>query len=1574
MRLLLFILILVSYSVANAQYSSSRIVELEEIDSRTADSIVHSFPSISFNNFFESSRSNKVPYVAYDDPMTVTYDTVIGGWYAIITRHKDHWAMDSTQLIVFSPGLGEEGFNYDKLRLYGIHKEMINTGWDGGVPLADYIYYPVYVSLQEPNDNTTTNNVRPKIDILLDVFKIRRNGARGPGLPDVHLTGISQGGQYSVKFPLYMANSTDSSYAKMINSMWIVQGVDAEFSGKGAQPLSWPTYYGWWSKNFRGRLVYLWNNGDAERKSGTYIKAMNDSMPGSAVQIKTNFGLANCGHCRFQDGYNINRTWASGADIIHTKWFNTAGEETTPQTSLNQTWAQWLIRNGDTTISGVNRLPVVSAGFGQEITLPTNSVNLDGSATDADGTITSYLWEKISGPDTYTFGDNTDPTTTFSGLVAGTYELRLTATDNDGGTSSATTTVTVNAEPGNEPPTVNAGGDISITLPTSSVSLEGVASDADGTISSYTWTKVSGGTATIESPSAATTVISGLSQGGYVFRLTVEDNEGSTAFDDVLVTVSGAPGANKVINIAFVKTVGFYKNPEWNNFNVDGNVLSGVTSQQFNYSDGSPSSIYLTMNRQVATNDNGANYTGFAGIPDSVIRYASTHNPGRNVTLFGLDNAKPYNLSIVSTRNSAGPVTIFTVGGVSDTVATGGNKSELATFTNVTPTNGQIVINISNGPGSGYNYINAIMLTEIGSEADNQLPVSDPGDNQVITLPTSSVTLNGTGSNDPDGTIASYEWTQVSGPATATIETPAADQTVVSSLTHGTYIFQLKVTDNEGGESINQVQVRVNTEENEIPIVNAGNDTVTSVQSYTLRGSAFDWDGTIVSHTWTLYMGTGASITNPGSYETSVSGLEAGEYQFVLTAIDNSGAAGTDTIKVTVIEPPVFNCKADAGLDQVLPVGTPDAELLGKAGSFGDGDETYAWRCITTVDQDWKAKIKQFDSANATVQILPFKDGGYNFELTVTDTTGCVSKDTVNVTIAWGAMPPQGTNSNGWRRATAADTVAMNAQHGVGYAKINDVIIDGANTGTVAAGKLDINLFNVSGLTITPGQKIFIKGGHYRSIRMSFAAGQVAGSAAQPIILTNYDGQVRAQSFTIVNIKNVKMTGRYVEGVSGHKDFKGHADGAYAWSRGKYGFCLDAEWSSLGGISLRVAGTTTDSCEFEYIEAGNGNFTGMMFKNDNTTETWRNFRIHDCYIYSPDGEGVYLGSTGADPQNMMENWKFYNNRIVNAGNEIFQFGQIGTGTDIYNNVFVNSAKRFKSAFSRFQSFGVQLNIRAGNVKFRDNINIGFRESMYNFFYGSKTGASVGNDTVYVQNNLHLYGTGRYGGYMSDGSNPISGQVVKVTDNFYGQFDFRGDEYYTGAEAVNTSTVIRTDVATPKFYSRNNVIDGSGGKTTFMTGTGLDSAGNTIASIEYPAFVNGGMPAGFNWNYFEEWTDSVYISFGDEYANQVGVNTGAPVTYDSGHYVTRFGKTYRSLQDNNHAHVPKGRSDEWWELITWTGPGGQTYYYPPEDYRLVDGSYYELRGMGLQETGGTVPRTPVIRIKKHGKLRFTPPES
>ena len=46
----------------------------------------------------------------------------------------------------------------------------------------------------------------------------------------------------------------------------------------------------------------------------------------------------------------------------------------------------------------VNQNPVANAGPDQNITLPTNTLNINGSGSDSDGSIVSYLWEKVSGP------------------------------------------------------------------------------------------------------------------------------------------------------------------------------------------------------------------------------------------------------------------------------------------------------------------------------------------------------------------------------------------------------------------------------------------------------------------------------------------------------------------------------------------------------------------------------------------------------------------------------------------------------------------------------------------------------------------------------------------------------------------------------------------------------------------------------------------------------------------------------------------------------------------------------------------------------------------------------------------------------------------------------------------------------------------------------------------------------------------------------------------------------------------------------------------------------------------------
>lgn len=102
----------------------------------------------------------------------------------------------------------------------------------------------------------------------------------------------------------------------------------------------------------------------------------------------------------------------------------------------------------------------------------------------------------------------------------------------------------------------------------------------------------------------------------------------------------------------------------------------------------------------------------------------------------------------------------------------------------------------------------------------NLPPVVDVGTDQTITAPVSSVTVDGSLSKDPDGSIASYSWSQVSGPSTSTIANSNVAKTAISSLVPGIYIFKLTVTDNQGLSSFAQISVTVNvaTAINPIPI------------------------------------------------------------------------------------------------------------------------------------------------------------------------------------------------------------------------------------------------------------------------------------------------------------------------------------------------------------------------------------------------------------------------------------------------------------------------------------------------------------------------------------------------------------------------------------------------------------------------------------------------------------------------------------------------------------------------------------------------------------------------------------
>jgi len=309
-----------------------------------------------------------------------------------------------------------------------------------------------------------------------------------------------------------------------------------------------------------------------------------------------------------------------------------------------------------------NQAPIAKAGDDQTIPLSWNYFpTINGTASsDPDGWIQSYSWSKVSGPSSFTIVSPNSGQTKVNNLVAGVYTFRLTVTDNKGATATDDVVITMVADdgtapsgggitnpvPGNKPPIPRAGDDQTIPLswnyfPTVNGTT---SSDPDGWIQSFSWSKVSGPSSfTIVSPNSGQTKITNLVAGTYVFRLTVTDNSGATATDDVVINMIG---------------------------------------------DGSGGGI----------------------------------------------------------------------------------------ITNPVP--------------------------------GNQPPVARAGADQSIPLSWNYFpTVNGTPSTDPDGWIKAFAWSKVSGPSSYTIVSPNAGQTKINNLVAGTYVFRLTVTDNSGATSTDDVVI-----------------------------------------------------------------------------------------------------------------------------------------------------------------------------------------------------------------------------------------------------------------------------------------------------------------------------------------------------------------------------------------------------------------------------------------------------------------------------------------------------------------------------------------------------------------------------------------------------------------------------------------------------------------------------------------------------------------------------------------------------------------------------------------------
>lgn len=361
-------------------------------------------------------------------------------------------------------------------------------------------------------------------------------------------------------------------------------------------------------------------------------------------------------------------------------------------------------------------------------------------------------------------------------------------------------------------PIVNAGPAQTITLP-ATLTLSATASDPVGTITTYLWAKLQGGTATIQSPGTAQTTVTGLSQGVYTFRCTVTNNSGLQSYDDVFITVNGSPTTTKTARFNFSLT----SKPVTSYTNLFGHPHSGVLTgtdpvtgiglNTVASNAWSPNGSVSALDNLTVVNDGGGYVVDQAALANAF--FTGNHSAVVNFKVTGLTPGKLCKILVIGNAVSTPRVTKVVVNGETKQYAATQNSSKAAIFDQVPiPSDG--IINIAayahESDGSSYGVISAIIVDEYIGETGpvNQLPVVNAGYDQSIELP-SIVTLTATAS-DPDGTIDSYLWTKISG-GNATINSPNAATTVISGLSSGTYVFRCTVTDSDGGTAFDDVQV-----------------------------------------------------------------------------------------------------------------------------------------------------------------------------------------------------------------------------------------------------------------------------------------------------------------------------------------------------------------------------------------------------------------------------------------------------------------------------------------------------------------------------------------------------------------------------------------------------------------------------------------------------------------------------------------------------------------------------------------------------------------------------------------------
>lgn len=237
-------------------------------------------------------------------------------------------------------------------------------------------------------------------------------------------------------------------------------------------------------------------------------------------------------------------------------WNNTSSPKTTKNYTRGGTYAAVLRVTDNLGNQAYGSVTVVVNKVGPTATnnaTPTSGpvpllVTLNGSGSDADGSIVLYEWD-YDGDGVYDWFSTSAGNTFFTYTAVGIYTATLRVTDNDGLTATASRTITVTNR--QDPPSATASADVTEGPVPLTVNFTGTGNDPDdGQIVLYEWDFDGDGTYDWSSTTTGNTSYTYSTAGQYNATLRVKDLDNLTATASVLITVKVAGAPKAVANAA----------------------------------------------------------------------------------------------------------------------------------------------------------------------------------------------------------------------------------------------------------------------------------------------------------------------------------------------------------------------------------------------------------------------------------------------------------------------------------------------------------------------------------------------------------------------------------------------------------------------------------------------------------------------------------------------------------------------------------------------------------------------------------------------------------------------------------------------------------------------------------------------------------------------------------------------------------------------------------------------------------------------------------------------------------------